>query len=709
MGKATEDVLQWEKSYLNTLKTIAKELEEERKAGNSTIKIMFEAGRSFGDISSASIFQDVDKVMIGAGLMFLYVLAILSDSSWVGLRFYLTGAGLLCIAGAFIIAVGLCSILRIPYGPVHTSLPFMLLGLGVDDIFVMVASWKQVHAEKANRGIPLPERIGLMLGHAGSAICITSLTDVIAFVIGASTILPSLQSFCIYAAVGVLVTFLLQLTFFVGFFTLDCKRVAAKRNGIVPCVVHSEYSPRISPGAVPFSVRVIDTLYDKLVLTIPGRASILAVTLVVTGFGILGSLQLQQWFDPHWFLPSGSYLAEFRTTERQYFINKGYNAFVLIGEVDYPSKLPQIITLAEQIGNMSAVQSVQPWPVHFNEFVNKYYQKDLSQTILSEEDFHLYLSKFLFSRAGGKYQGNFQFKGNLTCGKKTPKISLSTIDFMFKRFFGPHEWIPAMDDSLLIVDNAGIDGYATVWCKFFSLWVTDKLIAQEVLRNLLLALVCVIGMTSILIMELQTCFWILLCVLLTLLDVCGFMHFWGLTIDVVTCIGLELSIGLSVDYAAHMAHSFLVAEAPEGPQNRRQRVQIAVRHIGAAVAYGAGSTLVALSMLVFSEAYVFMTFFKIFFLVILFGLWHGLLLLPVVLSLLGPRSVKTTEKVHLRREQNCPEDGKPLNRLNHTPEDENEEEENRIDKGNEKQAAEKQSQPTAEEEVHLRSIEGEKL
>lgn len=97
-------------------------------------------------------------------------------------------AGLLCVGGAFIVAIGVCSLFGVPYGPVHSSLPFMLMGLGVDDIFVMMASWKDVLSHESNRAKSVDEQIGLMLSHAGAAISITSLTDVVAFIIGASTV-----------------------------------------------------------------------------------------------------------------------------------------------------------------------------------------------------------------------------------------------------------------------------------------------------------------------------------------------------------------------------------------------------------------------------------------------------------------------------------------------------------------------------------------
>lgn len=139
---------------------------------------------------------------------------------------------------------------------------------------------------------------------------------------------------------------------------------------------------------------------------------------------------------------------------------------------------------------------------------------------------------------------NFRFDGKLKCGENAPKILISTVEFFYVKFSGPHEWIPAMDDTKMAARKTGIDGYVTVWSKMFSTWVTDKLIAQEVLRNLLLALICVMGTTAILIAEPQTCFWILSCVLLTLLNVCGFMYFWGLTIDIVSCIGEKILVFL---------------------------------------------------------------------------------------------------------------------------------------------------------------------
>ena len=66
------------------------------------------------------------------------------------------------------------------------------------------------------------------------------------------------------------------------------------------------------------------------------------------------------------------------------------------------------------------------------------------------------------------------------------------------------------------------------------------------------------------------------------------------------------------------------------------QVREALADIGPAVFNGGFSTFLAFILLANSKSHVFSTFFKVFFLVIVFGLFNGLLLLPVMLSLVGP-------------------------------------------------------------------------
>ena len=86
----------------------------------------------------------------------------------------------------------------------------------------------------------------------------------------------------------------------------------------------------------------------------------------------------------------------------------------------------------------------------------------------------------------------------------------------------------------------------------------------------------------------------------------GFMYLWGLTIDSTSCIALQLATGLCVDYAAHICLAFLSRTG-----SRSVRALEAMTNIGPAVYNGGISSLIGISMLAFSESYIFTSFFKV--------------------------------------------------------------------------------------------------
>ena len=64
------------------------------------------------------------------------------------------------------------------------------------------------------------------------------------------------------------------------------------------------------------------------------------------------------------------------------------------------------------------------------------------------------------------------------------------------------------------------------------------------------------------------------------------------------------------------------------------------------------TTFLALALCSLSTGHVFLTFFKVFTLTVLFGLYHGLVVFPVVLATLGPQPDQSESPVqHKDREQ----------------------------------------------------------
>lgn len=623
----TMPLLLWEHEFLHLLHNYNNSL--------NNVTFYFESGRSFGDITGETMIQELDKLFLGIFLMCVYIQIILSRFNWLEIKFTLGSVGLLSVGLAYASAIAWCSMFGISFGPVHSSLPFLLMGLGIDDMFVMKACWEQLTEEEQRQSLPI--KIGLMLKHAGVSIVITSFTDVVALLVGAVTILPSLKSFCIYAAVGVFFIFCYSVTFYVAVFTLDIIRIEDNRNGIFYCYKHR--TPIRTSKTAPYSQTVVMFLYKKIFFTLPCKIIVILFTVIMTGFSIESILKLEQRFDPKWFVPEGTYYKDFLDEYKFYYPGEGEVGMLLLGEMDYNREFVHVYDLIQEIRKEPYINEFDTWVETFHKYAITFFNKDLLNVSISNHDFNTYLSHFLFSPSGGRYQVNLRFTKPLMCGYLTPNITASMMQFKFAPFNGPTEYLPAMNRIKEVVKSVNFtsgNSYQSVWSKAFANWVTDEIIATEVERNIELALLCVMFCTVILITNLQMCLWIFICVLLTLVNVLGWMQRWNMTVDIVCCIGLELAIGLCVDYAAHVGHTFLTISSG----TRAERSLKTVTSIGTAVLFGGGATLLSLSLLSMSKAYTFQSFFKIFLLVILFGLFHGLIFLPVILSLIGPKAYK---------------------------------------------------------------------
>lgn len=154
---------------------------------------------------------------------------------------------------------------------------------------------------------------------------------------------------------------------------------------------------------------------------------------------------------------------------------------------------------------------------------------------------------------------------------------------------------------------------------------------EETIRNVLLALVVVFIAALIFLADLSAALIVLINI--AVVDVCllGFIHWFGMHINMVIAINVLLAIGLTVDYSAHIAHAYMHTSG-----TRDERARKALEHIGVSVFNGGVTTFIATLALAFARTYVFQVFFRCFVLIVIFGQFFGVIVLPVVLSLVGP-------------------------------------------------------------------------
>ena len=189
-----------------------------------------------------------------------------------------------------------------------------------------------------------------------------------------------------------------------------------------------------------------------------------------------------------------------------------------------------------------------------------------------------------------------------------------------------------------LLDETGAP-YTFHYHKIYGAWESDKIIGFELWRNVGLAIAAIFITTLLLLANLQICVYVICIVTITLTDLIGYLHFWDITIDVISCINIVLAIGLCVDYSVHIGLSYMVAKG-----SRRDKAVMAVTAIGPAVFNSGVTTFLALVLCSLSSGQVFITFFKVFCLTVVFGLFHGLVLFPVLLSLTGPTETTNTTK-----------------------------------------------------------------
>merc|ERR1712241_1179458 len=178
-----------------------------------------------------------------------------------------------------------------------------------------------------------------------------------------------------------------------------------------------------------------------------------------------------------------------------------------------------------------------------------------------------------------------------------------------------------------LIKEAGVQGRVFARSTKYEFWEVDEILSDELIRSIALALICVFLIVIFLLANFTGAVLVLISVMFTIADVMGFMYFWGLTIDSTSCMLLIICIGLSVDYSAHIAHGFLHQTASSDITCREERLNLRIQNtllqVGPAVFYGGLSTLLA----------------------VVFGLFHRLVFLPVILALVGP-SHMSDEQTH---------------------------------------------------------------
>ncbi|XP_055739270.1 protein patched homolog 1 isoform X1 [Salvelinus fontinalis] len=207
---------------------------------NSTSEIHAFSTTTLNDIMKS--FSDISVIRVAGGYLLMLAYACVTMLRWdcaksqgaVGL------AGVLLVALSVAAGLGLCSLLGLSFNAATTQvLPFLALGIGVDDMFLLAHSFTETGIN-----IPFKERTGDCLRRTGTSVALTSINNMIAFFMAALVPIPALRAFSLQAAIIVVFNFAMVLLIFPAILSLDLHRREDKRLDIL-CCFYSPCSSRV--------------------------------------------------------------------------------------------------------------------------------------------------------------------------------------------------------------------------------------------------------------------------------------------------------------------------------------------------------------------------------------------------------------------------------------------------------------------------------
>jgi predicted RND superfamily exporter protein len=202
-------ILQWEQAFLNAMGTAS---------SNYDFDVSYFAKRSEADLMEGASSGDIALIALGYCCMIAFVCFAFARRKWNESRVLAGFVGVMLVFFSVFASLGLSALFGTYFTALHLQvLPFLAMGLGVDDMFVLASAFKY------RPDIDLRDVCANCMREAASSITLTSLTNFIAFLVASAVPLPNVSYFCLTAAVVVVINYGTLLFGFVSVLCLDAQ------------------------------------------------------------------------------------------------------------------------------------------------------------------------------------------------------------------------------------------------------------------------------------------------------------------------------------------------------------------------------------------------------------------------------------------------------------------------------------------------------
>ncbi|KJP89182.1 hypothetical protein AK88_01060 [Plasmodium fragile] len=225
-------VLAYEKKLIDYVRSYNMDYvieDEETNDGNEPfIKFHVFTERSLEDeVDRISKIDNLTRLLFIIGVFLIFMYALFNNVTSVLYRSKPLCAimGILCGFLGYLAGSGFLFFLGVKSVPPAETVPFLVIGVGVDDVFVILNSYSLLFMIKDNK-----KRIQLCLKDSALAITVTTLTNIIAFLISSVSPFYSICSFSLFTASSLFFGYLMVLTLLLSFLCIEGKLENKKRN-----------------------------------------------------------------------------------------------------------------------------------------------------------------------------------------------------------------------------------------------------------------------------------------------------------------------------------------------------------------------------------------------------------------------------------------------------------------------------------------------
>jgi Niemann-Pick C1 protein len=681
-------------------------LDVQREAAERGLRLSFNTEVSLEQELNKSTNTDAKIVVISYIIMFLYASLSLGSTTLsfksilnnpanalVQSKFMLGIVGIIIVLMSVSASVGLFSACGIPVTLIIAEvIPFLVLAVGVDNIFLIVHEFERVNISHPDG--PVSQRMARALGRMGPSILLSATTETVTFVLGAAVGMPAVRNFAIYAAGAVLINAVLQVTMFISVLALNQKRVEAGRADCIPCIRVTNVDPMIANREYAYGAdeegglqKFIRKVYAPALLGKKAKVAIITIFLglFTAGLALLPSVKLG--LDQRIAIPSDSYLIDYFNDLDDYF-GVGPPVYFVTKELNVTQRQHQqelcgrfstckdfsLANILEGERKRSSISYIADptasWVDDYFSWLNPLfdecctdggtacfaYRTPAYNTTLygmpEGNEYMTYLAKWLDAPTDEvcPLGGKASYGNAVVLDANRTTIAASHFRTSHTPLHSQNDFISAYRSARRIASSISEQNEIDVfpYSKFYIFFDQYISIVRLSVTLLSSALVMILLLSSVLLGSISTAVVVTITVAMTLIDIIGAMAVANVSLNAVSLVNLIISVGISLEFCAHIARAFTFPSTTvmeRAPRHRFRgkdaRAWTALVNVGASVFSGITITkLLGVTVLAFTSSKIFeIYYFRVWVALVLFAATHALIFLPVALSIFGGRGI----------------------------------------------------------------------